>query len=129
MRAEQRDSWHGLERVVASGSVGRAQDRVAWHGVLPGVYPVRLRITVPFHNQIRDGFAKACTITVGDQVPPVTVRGSELFVEATIEAPVDNVVTLNTPGARVTPRRARGANDDRQLGLAIAVYPWQLPNL
>jgi hypothetical protein len=82
---------------------------------------------VPFHNQIHDGFAAACTIAVGNQVLPVTVRGTELVAEATIEMPVENVVTLYTPEP-VSPRSLRGVNDDRPLGLAIAVYPWAPPN-
>ncbi len=54
--------------MAASASAGRAKDRIAWHGVLPEVYPLRLRIAVPFLNQIRDGFAEACTIEVGGRV-------------------------------------------------------------
>jgi hypothetical protein len=35
-------------------------------------------------------------------------------------------VVLHTPEP-VTPRALRGAEDDRTLGLAIAVYPWVPP--
>ena len=38
-------------------SAGRARAAITWHGVLPGVRPLRLRIAVPFLNQVRDGFA------------------------------------------------------------------------
>ena len=123
MRVEQRDSWHGLERGGGFRFRWTRQNRVAWQGVLPGVFPVKLRVMVPFHNQIRDGFAAACTIAVGDQVLPVTVQGTELVVETTIEAPVENVVTLHTPEP-ASPRSLRGVNDERPLGLAIAAYPW-----
>ena len=127
MRAEQRDSWHSLERGGGFRFRWTRQDRVTWHGVLPGVFPVRLRIVVPFHNQIRDGFAAGCTISVGDQVLPVTVSDTKLVAEASIEGPVENVVTLHTPEP-ASPRSLRGVNDDRLLGLAIAAYPWAPPN-
>lgn len=64
---------------------------------------------------------------MGDQVVLVNVHGTELVAEAMIETPVENVVTLHTPEP-VSPRSLRGTNDDRRLGLAIAVYPWTPPN-
>lgn len=123
MRAQQWDAWHSLERSGGFRFRWTRQDRVVWHGVLPDVCPVRLRIAVPFHNQIRDGFAAECFIEVGDEVLPVTLRGTEAFVETTLEAPVENVVTLLTPEP-ASPRSLRGVSDDRPLGLAIAAYPW-----
>lgn len=127
MRAEQRDSWHSLERGGGFRFRWTRQDRIVWRDVLPGVYPARLCIVVPFHNQIRDGFAAGCTISVGNQILPVNVRGTHLVVEAMIETPVENVVTLHTPEP-ATPRSLRGVNDDRSLGLAIAAYPWVPPS-
>ena len=94
--------------------------------MLPEVYPLRLRIAVPFLNQVRDGFAATCTIEVGGQVLTPSVRGTELVVETTLAEPVENAVVLHTPEP-LTPRAVRGAPDDRPLGLAIAVYPWVPP--
>ena len=101
--------------------------RISWHGVLPEVYPLRLRIAVPFLNQVRDGFAAACTIEVGGQMLATAMRGTELVAETTLAEAVENVVTLQTPEP-VSPRALRDAPDDRALGLAIAVYPWVPPD-
>ena len=52
------------------------RDRIRWHGVLPEVHPLRLRIAVPFVNQVRDGFAEACTIEVGGEVLAPALHGT-----------------------------------------------------
>ena len=82
---------------------------------------------MPFLNQVCDGFAAACTIKVGGQTLPTTVHGTELIAETTLAGgAVENVVTLQTPEP-VSPRSLRGVPDDRALGLAIPVYPWEPP--
>jgi SAM-dependent methyltransferase len=126
-RAQQLDAWHNLERGGGFRFRWTQKESITWHGALPEVFPLRLRIAVPFLNQIRDGFAEACTIEVGQQVLPLRVQGTELIAEMTIEEPVANAVTLHTPEP-ITPRSLRGADDDRALGLAIAVYPWVPPD-
>jgi hypothetical protein len=125
-RAEQAVSWHTLEHSDGFRFRWTRDSRTNWHGVLPGVYPLRLRITVPFLNQVRDGFAEACTIEVGGQTFPTAVRGAELIAEATLAEAVENVVTLQTPEP-ASPRVLRGVPDDTRLGLAIPVYPWVPP--
>ncbi|MEJ0020600.1 MAG: class I SAM-dependent methyltransferase [Acetobacteraceae bacterium] len=122
-RAQQSGAWHALEQHDGFRYRWTSQARVTWHGVLPGVYPLRLRIAVPFLNQIRDGFAQACTIEVGGQTLVPVVGATELVAETTLAEPVENLLVLNTPEP-ITPRALRGAADDRLLGLAIAVYPW-----
>jgi hypothetical protein len=84
--------------------------RTSWHGVLPEVYPLRLRIAVPFLNQIRQTLSTA-------------VRGTEPVAAITLAEPVENVVTLQNPDP-ASPRVLRGTPDDRELALAIAIYPW-----
>jgi Methyltransferase domain len=126
-RAEQAGSWHGLEPEGGFRFRWTRASRTTWHGVLPEVYPLRLRLAVPFLNQVRDGFAEACTIEVGGQTLPTAVRGTELVAETTLAKPVENVVTLQTPDP-ASPRVLRGSPDDRELGLAIAVYPWVPPD-
>ena len=123
LRVPQADAWHGLEKAGGFRFRWTQQARIPWHGVLPEVSPLRLRIAVPFLNQVRDGFAEACAIEVGGQMFAPERRGGELVVETTLDGPVENVVVLHTPEP-VTPRALRGAPDDRPLGLAIAVYPW-----
>jgi SAM-dependent methyltransferase len=126
-RAEQVASWHDLEPNGGFRFRWTHESRTTWCGMLPGVYPLKLRIAVPFLNQVRDGFAEACMIKVGGQTLATTVRGTELVAETTLTAPVENVVTLQTPEP-ASPRALRGAPDDRELGLAIAVYPWVPPD-
>jgi len=121
------DAWHNLERGGGFRFRWTQKEQITWHGALPAAFPLRLRIAVPFLNQIREGFAEACTIEIGEQVLPLTVHGTDLIAETTIEEPVDNAVTLHTPEP-VTPRSLRGVDDDRALGLAIAVYPWVPPD-
>jgi SAM-dependent methyltransferase len=126
-RAGQAASWHGLETVGGFRYRWTRASRTSWHGVLPGVYPLELRIAVPFLNQVCDGFAAACTIEVGGRTLPTVMRGAELIAETTLAEAVENVVTLQTPEP-VSPRALRDAPDDRALGLAIAVYPWVAPD-
>jgi 2-polyprenyl-6-hydroxyphenyl methylase/3-demethylubiquinone-9 3-methyltransferase len=126
-RAEQAASWHNLETDGGFRFRWTRKSRTTWHGILPDVYPLQLRIAVPFVNQVRGGFAAACTIEVGGQTLATTVRGTELVAETTLAEAVENVVTLQTPET-TTPRTVRGAQDDRELGLAIAVYPWLPPD-
>ena len=126
MRVPQADAWHGLEQAGGFRFRWTRQARIAWNGVLPEVFPLRLRIAVPFLNQVRDGFAEACTIEVGGQVLTPSVRGTELVAETTLDGPAENAVVLCTPEP-VSPRAVRNAADDRPLGLAIAVYPWLPP--
>jgi SAM-dependent methyltransferase len=126
MRAGQAASWHGLESDGGFRFRWTRASRTTWHGMLPEIYPLRLRIAVPFLNQVRDGFADACTIEVGGQTLATAVRGAELIAETTLDEPVENVVTLRTPEP-ASPRALRGGQDDRELGLAIVVYPWMPP--
>jgi SAM-dependent methyltransferase len=126
-RAGQAASWHGLEPADGFRFRWTRERRTTWHGVLPGVYPLELRIAVPFLNQVRDGFSEACTIEIGGQKLPAIMSGTELIAETTLTEAVENVVTLETPEP-VSPRALRGAPDDRQLGLAIAAYPWVPPH-
>ena len=126
-RAEQAAAWHSLERGGGFRYRWTRASRTTWHGLLPGTWPLTLRIAVPFLNQIREGFAEACTIEVGGQTLPVTVHGTELIAETTLADPVENTVTLQTPEP-ASPRSERGAPDDRELGLAIPAYPWAPPD-
>lgn len=108
VRVPQADAWNRLEH---------------WYGVLPEVTPLRVRVAMPFVNQVRDGFAVECRIEVGGLVPEPSLASSALVAEIALERPVQNVVTLPTPEP-LTPRAIRGAADDRRLGLAIRVHPW-----
>jgi 2-polyprenyl-6-hydroxyphenyl methylase/3-demethylubiquinone-9 3-methyltransferase len=126
MRVPQADAWDALEETGGFRFRWTREARIAWHGVLPAVRPVRLRISVPFVNQVRDGFVDACRIEVGRRKLVPTVSGTELAVETVLEGRTDNVVTLQTPPP-LSPRAVRGAADDRLLGLAIPAYPWQPP--
>jgi SAM-dependent methyltransferase len=126
-RAGQAASWHGLESDGGFRFRWTRESRTTWHGLLPDVHPLRLRIAVPFLNQVRDGFAAACSIEVGGRTLATTISGTELVAETTLAEAVENVVTLRTPEP-VSPRALRGAPDDRELGLAIAVYPWVPPD-
>ena len=126
MRVPQADAWHSLEQSGGFRFRWTSQSRIDWNGVLPEVAPLRLRIAVPFVNQVRDGFAAECRIDVGGRTLVPEIVGTELVAETTLDEPVPNVVTLHTPEP-VTPRALRGASDDRLLGLAIAVYPWLPP--
>jgi 2-polyprenyl-6-hydroxyphenyl methylase/3-demethylubiquinone-9 3-methyltransferase len=119
--------WHAVERHEGFRYRWTRAARLAWHGLLPAVFPLRLRISVPFLNQIRDGFAAACTIEVGGQVLTPTVGAHALEAETMLAEPVANEIVLHTPEP-ITPRAARGAPDDRPLGLAIGVYPWVSPS-
>jgi hypothetical protein len=76
-----------------------------------GVYPLRLRVPVPSLNQIRAGFAEACTIGVGGRLFTPAVRGTELVAESKLDG-AENVVILHTPEP-VSPRTERDAPDDR----------------
>jgi hypothetical protein len=126
LRVPQADAWHGLEQDGGFRYRWTCQDSITWNGVLPEVHPLRLRIAVPFLNQVRDGFANACTIEVGGEVLVPSMHGKELVAETTLAGPVENAVILHTP-APVSPRVVRGSSDDRLLGLAITVYPWVPP--
>ncbi|HEY2620165.1 MAG TPA: class I SAM-dependent methyltransferase [Acetobacteraceae bacterium] len=126
MRVPQADAWHALEQAGGFRFRWTRAARIAWNGVLPEAFPLRLRIAVPFLNQVREGFAEACTIEVGGQVLTPSLRGTELIAETTLDGPVENTVVLCTPEP-VSPRAVRDAPDDRPLGLAIAVYPWLPP--
>jgi 2-polyprenyl-6-hydroxyphenyl methylase/3-demethylubiquinone-9 3-methyltransferase len=126
-RAQQIDAWHGLER----GSVFRYRwtrsASLAWHAVLPDIFPLRVRISVPFINEITSGFAEASTIQIGGQMlRPKSDPQGELVFETTLNGPADNSVILRTP-APLSPHALRGVSDDRLLGLAIPVYPWEPP--
>jgi SAM-dependent methyltransferase len=127
MRAPQQNAWHDLERAGGSRFRWTRKSSITWHGVLPAVRPLRLRVAVPFHNQIRDGFAAACTIEVGNRMLTPEVRGTQLVAETTLDAAGDNRAVLHTPEP-VSPRTASGATDDRLLGLAVEVYPWVPPD-
>ncbi len=126
LRVPQADAWHGLEQDGGFRYRWTCQDSITWNGVLPEVHPLRLRIAVPFLNQVRDGFANACTIEVGGEILVPSIHGKELVAETTLAGPVENAVILHTP-APVSPRVVRGSSDDRLLGLAITVYPWVPP--
>ncbi len=126
MRMRQADAWHALEQTGGFRFRWTRQDRIAWNGVLPEVFPLRLRIAVPFLNQVRDGFAEACRIEVGGQILAPSVRGTELVAETTLDGPVENTVVLCTPEP-ASPRAVRDAADDRPLGLAFEVHPWVPP--
>ena len=88
MRVAQAEAWHELEQAARFRFRWTRQSPIVWHGVLPGVYPLRLRIAVPFLNQVRDGFAEACRIEVGGQILAPSVRGTELVAETTLAEPV-----------------------------------------
>ena len=125
-RTSQMNAWHDLERSGGFRFRWTREPRIAWHGVLPEAYPQRLRLVVPYHNQIRDGFASQCWIDVGGRNFTPTVQHNELAAETTLEEPVENLVVLHTPEP-ASPRALRGVPDDRLLGLAIGVYPWVPP--
>ena len=117
--AEQAAAWHRLERDGGSASAGRGEPhRVARPAA--GPYPLRLRIAVPFVNQIRDGFAEACTIEVGGQALP-HVHGTELIAETTLAEPVENVVILQprSPSRHGTPRRRTTGARPGDRGLSV----------
>jgi 2-polyprenyl-6-hydroxyphenyl methylase/3-demethylubiquinone-9 3-methyltransferase len=116
------EAWHAIERHDGFRYRWTRASRIAWRGLLPPMAPLRLRLAVPFVNQIRDGFAAACRLEVGGQTLTPTVQPHALVAETTLVAPADEIV-LRTP-APVTPRALRGAVDDRPLGVAIGVYPW-----
>ncbi len=126
-RAQQVDAWHALERGGNVRFRWTRSSRIAWHDVLPQVYPLRLRVSVPFVNEITPGFAGACKVEVAGQVltPSPDPRG-ELLFETTLDAPAENGVILHTPEL-ASPHDLRGFADDRPLGLAIPVYPWEPP--
>ncbi len=126
-RAQQVDVWHALERGGDVSFRWTRSSRIAWHDVLPQARRLRLRISVPFVNEITPGFAEGCTVEIGGQVltPTRSARG-ELVFETTLDAPVENGVILHTPEL-ASPHDLRGIADDRRLGLVIPVYPWEPP--
>jgi 2-polyprenyl-6-hydroxyphenyl methylase/3-demethylubiquinone-9 3-methyltransferase len=122
-RAREADVWHGLEQTGGFRYRWTRAPCIDWHGVLPAVAPLRLRLVVPLVNQVCDGFAAECRIEVGGQTLVPQVTATELVAETTLQSPVENVVRLHTPEP-VSPRALRGAADNRPLGLAVPVYPW-----
>ncbi len=127
-RTLQMNAWHELERGGGFRFRWTRESRISWHDVLPDAYPMRLRLAVPYHNQIQDGFAAQCWIDVGGRTFTPQVRHNELVVETTLQTPMENLVVLHTPDP-ASPRDLRGVADDRQLGLAIGVYPWLPPDM
>jgi hypothetical protein len=91
------------QRDMITGTIGRSLPTSAI--CCRTSYPLRLRIAAPCLDQVRDGFA----------------------APATLAEAVENVVTLRTPEP-TTPRALRGAQDDRVLGMAIAVSPCVRPD-
>ena len=118
--------WHQVERHGGVRYRWTRQNRLVWTGGLPGLYPLKLRITVPFVNQIREGFAADCRIEIGGQeLAPVEHRG-KLIVETTLTETTENTIVLHTPDLE-SPRALRNVPDDRPLGVAIPIYPWIAP--
>jgi hypothetical protein len=127
-RAQQADAWHALERGGNVSFRWTRSNRIAWHDVLPQVHRLRLRISVPFVNEITPGFAEGCTVEIGGQVLRPSPHGrGELVFETTLDAPAEDGVILHTPEP-ASPHDLRGFADDRRLGLAMPVYPWEPPS-
>jgi SAM-dependent methyltransferase len=124
-RAQQIDAWHALERGTGFRYRWTRSGSLAWHAMLPNVLPLHVRISVPFINEITSGFAAASTIEIGGQMlaPKSHARG-ELVFETTLRKPAESGVILHTP-APLSPHDLRGFADDRLLGLAVPVYPWE----
>jgi 2-polyprenyl-6-hydroxyphenyl methylase/3-demethylubiquinone-9 3-methyltransferase len=128
-RAQQVDAWHALEwgggvryRWTRSGSL-------AWHGVLPDLVPLTVRISIPLVNEVTPGFAEDSRLEINGEVlipRPHAEKRSALIFEAMLKNAPENEVILHTP-APMSPHDVRGVSDDRLLGLAIPVYPWEPP--
>jgi hypothetical protein len=126
-RVQQVDAWHAVEQDGGFRYRWTRGSRTTWHAVLPEVCPLLVRITVPFVNEITPGFAEACAIEIGGKVLTPDIHAQdELVFETTLDVPAEAGVTLHTPEP-ASPRQLRGAPDDRRLGLAIPVYPWEPP--
>jgi hypothetical protein len=126
-RVQQVDDWHPMERGGAFRYRWTRGNRIAWHAVLPDVYSLLVHITVPFVNEIMPGFAEACTVEIGGRIlSPAVHAQHDLVFETTLNEPAQDGVILHTPEP-ASPRQLRGAPDDRRLGLAIPVYPWEPP--
>jgi hypothetical protein len=120
-------TWQGPERHDGSRFRWTRTDRVVWTGLLPAVAPLRVRLAVPFVNQIQDDFAASCTLEVAGTILTPRVEAHALVAETTLETPTASEIVLHTPQP-VTPRALRGAADDRPLGLAVGAYPWVSPS-
>jgi len=124
-RGRQLDSWHEVERGGGFNYRWTRTRHIEWDSIVPEVRPLQLRISVPFVNQIEPDFADRCRIEIDRQ--PLTPRphgDHELIFETTLAGAAKNRVVLRTPEP-VSPHKLHGAQDDRLLGLALPVYPWE----
>ncbi len=125
-RARQTEAWHSVEQSGGLRFRWTRNSRIEWHAVLPEVRPLQMTINVPFVNQITPDFANACRIKIGRQSLTGKLCADALVFETTLSRATSSGVVLHTPDP-VSPHELRGAPDDRRLGLAIPVYPWEPP--
>lgn len=119
-------AWHELERAGSRSCRWTARKRVTWHGLLPSVSPLTVRVVVPFLNQVVEGFAGRCVLELGAQMVPLRQETGRLVAELNVPGHVAGEVTLLTPEPGI-PRDLRDSPDTRSLGLALPVYPWVPP--
>lgn len=118
-----RDGWHGLEHDPAgTGYRWTGLTEVSWHLDLPTPVtgPSLLVVEIPFHREIRPGFAAGCRVLLGDRCHPVQVAGDRLRAELPVPSDRPLRLVLRTPPPLV-PAQACDSCDTRALGLAVRV--------
>jgi SAM-dependent methyltransferase len=113
-------AWHAVEGPPHRRYRWTAASEITWPVTLPVEGACLLRVELPFVNEVVPGFAAQCRLAVNDRVAATRIEGHVLVAEVEIAAEGAARVTLRTPQPR-SPAELRGTDDDRVLGLAVAV--------
>ncbi|MBV8578900.1 MAG: class I SAM-dependent methyltransferase, partial [Acetobacteraceae bacterium] len=112
--------WHSLERTGSLRFRWTADSEVPWPAPDPFAHPCRLRITVPFVNEIQTGFAEGCRLRIQGREISLIREDQRLVAETVLDKVGSEPIVLLTPPP-ASPYATRGAPDHRVLGLAIPI--------
>lgn len=114
---ENSDSWHDIETAGGCQFRWTSTELIAWE--IPILSGVNL-ISLPYVNEITNGFSKGCSILVdGVEVSPV-VRDNLISFEIKSELPALVKVVMIQPDL-ISPV-VFGSDDNRRLGLAVKIF-------
>jgi hypothetical protein len=111
--------WHGLESFGGRGYRWTGAERIEWCFNEVSLPPGRIRFVITPVIDSGPEFIAHCRLSFAGETRPLDVQGGVL--SATFEhgaaSPVRVLLTTPRP---ISPREARGFDDDRPLGLSIA---------
>ena len=113
--------WHHIEGAANRKFRWTARNTVTWSKNVLGSLVRRIKIRIPFVNEIQQGFAEGCRVELAGSPLRTKIVRRTIMAEGDIEGdcPVD--ITLFTPEP-ISPAELSGSRDKRKLGLAVRIF-------